>query len=119
MYLAFYRRLPTAKQPANYHTSFILVPKNPKVTHEFTVIHVINPLDPNTGTQAWKFESKTTDGRTGKLTGVMLLGKLSPDVTVDGVADILKTVSVRQDGNWWCHDWILEAMPVSTVKNVR
>ena len=49
----------------------------------------------------------------------MLLGKLSPDVTVDDVTDILQTVSVKQDANWWCHDWILEAIPVSTANNIR
>jgi len=48
----------------------------------------------------------------------MLLGKLSPDVTVDDVTDILQTVSLKQDANWWCYDWILEAIPVSTVNNL-
>lgn len=119
LYLAFYSRLPTQRQPVKYHTSFILTPKNPKVTNSITVIHVTNPLDPETGAQPWKFESKTTIARTTKLAGVMLLGKLSPDVTVDDVTDILQTVSVKQDANWWCHDWILEAIPVSTANNIR
>ena len=48
----------------------------------------------------------------------MLLRKLSPDVTVDDVTDILQTVAVKQDENWWCHDWILEAIPVNTVNNI-
>ena len=83
-----------------YHTSFtsVLTPKNPKVTNSITVIHVTNPLDPETGAQPWKFESKTTTARTAKFAGVMLLGKLSPDVTVDNVTNILQTVAVKQDG---------------------
>ncbi|KIM42610.1 hypothetical protein M413DRAFT_26639 [Hebeloma cylindrosporum] len=111
LYLAYYRRNPTPNQPARYHTSFIVAPKNPQVTDYITVLHVTNRLDRRTLTQLWKFESKTSQARTNQLTGLMLLGKVPPNFTVENITQILTTIPVKQEEDWWCHDWIMEAMP--------
>ena len=56
--------------------------------------HAVNPIDMETKIETWKFEVLLTEARTSRLAGVMLLGKVPPDITVEGIEEILKSVHV-------------------------
>ncbi|KAF8882044.1 hypothetical protein CPB84DRAFT_227263 [Gymnopilus junonius] len=109
LYIAYYQRLPSPRQPEKYHTSFILMPKMPKTDSPKSAIvyHVTNPLDVNLLKAVWKFEPKNSLPRTGKLTGLMLLAKIPPEIGPANIEDILNQVPLKQDDDsWWCHNWV-------------
>lgn len=62
--------------------------------------------------------------RSLRLSGVALLGKVSPDIMEDDIEEILKLVNVpapgdQQDATWHCRNWTWEAMEVSTLDDLE
>ena len=121
LYLAFFERLPTQRQPEKYHTSLLLSPKNPDVKTDAaaraTLYHAVNRIDPTVRKQVWKYESMPTRPRSPSrmVVGLVLLGK-HPDNTFIKIKEILEAIPVKNDDpNWWCYDWAWEAMSVSTL----
>ena len=103
LYLTFFERLPTKRQPEKYHTSLLLSPKNPDVKTDAaaraTLYHVVNPVDLTVGKQVWKYESKPTRPRSPsrRLVGLMLLGKVHPGNTPIKIKDILGAIPAKKD----------------------
>ncbi|KAF8884273.1 hypothetical protein CPB84DRAFT_1713077 [Gymnopilus junonius] len=116
LYLGYWRRQESDVHPGKYHVSLLLTAKKPRNDLPTAKrYHAVNPIDCETKTEIWKFEILQTEARTTKLAGVMLLGKVPPDVTMEGIEEILKKVHVptpeeAQKINWHCRHWVLEAL---------
>lgn len=120
LYLGYWRRQETEANPGKYHVGLLLTPKKPRndlpTARRY---HAVNPLDKDTLIETWKFEVLLTEARTTRLSGVLLLGKVPPDFTVEDIEKILKKVPVptpeeAKKTNWRCRHWVLEALEVST-----
>jgi len=120
LYLGYWRRQESEAHPGKYHVGLLLVAKKPRNDLPTAMrYHAVNPIDRETKIETWKFESLPTEARTTKLAGVMLLGKVPPNVTVEGIEEILKKVHVptpeeAKKVNWRCRHWVLEALEAST-----
>ncbi|KAF8155482.1 hypothetical protein B0H34DRAFT_496544 [Crassisporium funariophilum] len=116
LYLGYWRRPATATNPAKYHVGLLLMGKKPgNNAPDCRKCHATNPIDPITKVQTWRFNTDLTKSRTVKLAGVMLLGKVPPEVTPEGLEEILKKVYVptpEKAGkiNWRCRHWVAEAL---------
>ena len=100
MYIAFYHRTPTPSLPVKYHTSLLIAPKNPDTmatAKECWRYHVVDrtapPGDP--AKAYWVFEARKAFARSGKLAGVVLLGKVPHSVSDEDVERILRSVPMQ------------------------
>jgi hypothetical protein len=125
LYLGYWRRQESEANPGKYHVGLLLVAKKPRndlpTARRY---HAVNPIDRETKVETWKFEILPTEARTNKLAGVLLLGKVPSDVTVEGIEEILKKVHVptpeeAKKINWRCRHWVLEALEASTREDFR
>jgi hypothetical protein len=119
-YLMYDKRTPSARQPEKYHVGLILTPKKPKYSERSVIYHAINPIDPITKQQRWKFDSRDSEPRRATLTGFMLLGKVPPTFAEETITELLRAIripDIKEEPTWRCHSWVLDALEY-TLNNV-
>jgi hypothetical protein len=138
LYIAYYARTPTQKNPGRYHTGLIVVP-NPRPlstrdkirllilppepeSRTATKYHVVNvPVADETGKGrvSWEFRVEKDDAAAQgtplrlRLIALMLVGVIAPSQSIDeivGNVDIPKYTDERPE--WRCTTWVFEALTV-------
>lgn len=123
-YLAYLRRKDSPINPVKYHVGLLLAPKNPNNDLNAAMLyHATNLIDGDTRVAKWIFESEKTAPRTIKLAGVMLLGKVPSNFSMETITLILEKVYVptpeeAREKNWRCRHWLLDALEVNTLDNL-
>ena len=129
LYVAYWRRTPSKTSNQIFHTGLLLIPKNPQNDERTTArYHVVNRIDPGTKLETWMFEpTLQLLPRTNKLSGLMLLGKVPPEFTAEGIEAILRTVHIptpqelanieARGDTWRCRYWVADALNVGTLSN--
>ena len=123
-YLAYWRRKESPTNPGKYHVGLLLAPKSPNNDLNTVMLyHAINVIDGDTRTEKWIFEPKKSAPRTIKLAGVMLLGKVPSNFSMETITPILEKVYVptpeeAREKNWRCRHWLLDALEVNMLDNL-
>ncbi|KAF9517436.1 hypothetical protein BS47DRAFT_1380531 [Hydnum rufescens UP504] len=114
IYLAFYIRHTSEANPDPFHDGIIITPKGDSKFKDTMRFHATNHKTVMVGGVAaipWQFEAITIEKRTFKLKALLLLGKLSPQVPVSRIEEILSEVPIVQgDPGWKCHAWTIQAI---------
>ena len=130
LYIAYYARIPTQKNPGRYHTALIALPLPKSIIPFFTYslslpatkYHVVNvPVLDETGKGrvSWQFRverdaaaAKATSLRL-KLIALMSVGVIEEEQTLEEVVrsvDVPKYADERPE--WRCTTWVFEALKV-------
>ena len=123
-YLAYLRRKESPNNPIKYHVGLLLAPKNPENDSNAAMMyHATNLIDGDLLAEKWIFEHKNSAPRNIRFAGVVLLGKVPPNFSMETVTPILEKVHVptleeAKEKGWRCQHWVLDALEVNTLDNL-
>jgi hypothetical protein len=119
LYLAFHHRNPSTRDPSTISYSILLTEKNPSPDDNTCFRYRVNmeaSLTDDIGLLEWVFSvesSQTT--RAVRPLSLLLLAKVSPEVTAQAIDAVLRSVPVNQaELAWSSSPWILGALRVSS-----
>ena len=122
-YLAYLRRKESPNNPMKYHIGLLLAPKNPNNDSNAAMMyHATNLIDGDILAEKWIFEHKMSVPRTIRFGGVVLLGKVPQNFSMETITPILEKVYVptlaeAKEKDWHCRHWVLDALEVNTLDN--
>jgi Family of unknown function (DUF6914) len=117
LYMALYPREPSVENPESFHVALLLMRKQPTNEVDDTVrYHVISKINPQREV-VWSFVAEHgVRARTIKLVGLVLLGKIPPDVTQGHLEACLRSIPMDQDNPMWnCTHWVMNAIEASSL----
>ena len=106
-----------------YHVGLLLAPKNPdNDSNAAMMYHATNLIDGDILAEKWIFEHKMSVPRTIRFGGVVLLGKVPQNFSMETITPILEKVYVptlaeAKEKDWHCRHWVLDALEVNTLDN--
>ena len=117
LYVALYPREPSVNNPESFHVALLLMRKQPTNEVDDTMrYHVNSKINPQREL-IWTFVAENgVRARTIKLVGLVLLGKIPPDVTQGQLENCLRNVPIVQGNSKWnCTHWVIRAIEASSL----
>ena len=120
IYIAYFRRVPSDESQLPYRTALLVAPKNPTAEEledrKCFLMRYTNIINPTDGSFNRRYESRSTEGATKWLVGLLLLGKLPNSVSNEEISNLL---SEKVTGPSWqsekrCHHWVWASMLVNS-----
>jgi len=118
--MALYPREPSVENPESFHVALLLMRKQPTNEVDDTVrYHVISKINPQREV-VWSFVAEHgVRARTIKLVGLVLLGKIPPDVTQGHLEACLRSIPMEQDNPMWnCTHWVMNAIEILAQEKI-
>ena|ERR1700733_2508636 len=119
LYLAFHHRNPSTRDPSTISYSILLTEKNPSPDDNTCCRYRVNmeaSLTDDVGLLEWAFSVESNQStRAARPLSLLLLGKVSPEVTAREIELVLRSVPVNQaELVWSSSPWMLGALRVSS-----